>query len=264
MKTRFRMIVMVVLAIILIQPSCVRFIKPTAVLLFDESVNKFAEDALDNLAIAFVKVTTQADFNDAFSGAEWDLVVFDNPNFSMSTSYSLLYDYVIKGGRLVISTWRLDMVHALWEALGYDYEESLTDKTDVLRMNKLNPLWWNPFITTDLYFANAEDNYYITNAQPGSATGTGTQYATFEVGNPAKGAVFVANAGRTILNAFLLDDGCVDSGGAVDSNSNGTPDSEEWWTNEIKYVCSRPGEKVKPVMPLSVETSDDIGVNGLR
>lgn len=157
----------------------------------------------------------------------------------------------------MISTWRLDTGHALWEALGYDYTETLTDKTDVLRLLKLDPLWRNPFRAPDLYFADAEDGYYTTNAQPGSATGTGTQYATFEEGDPAKGAVFVANAGRTILNAFLLDDGVNSSDEPVDENSNGTPDSEEWWTNEIKYVCSRPGEKIQPVMPLSVEAIDD-------
>ncbi len=264
MKNNVRILAIMVAVIILIQPACVRYIKPSAVLLFDESVNGFAEEALENLAIASVKTTNQTDFNDAFSGAEWDLVVFDNPNSVTSASYGLLYDYVTKGGRVVISSWQLNNGAALWEALGYDYGSNVNIKVDVLRLNKSDPLWRNPFRTTDLYFANAEDNYYTVNSQPGSATGTGAQFATFEEGNPAKGAVFVANAGRTILNAFLLDDGVDSLDVPVDSNANGTPDSEEWWTNQIKYVCSRPGEKIQPVMPASVETISDEGSNRIE
>ena len=156
-----------------------------------------------------------------------------------------------------MSTWKLDIGSALWGALGYSNTESVGNKLDVLRLNKMSVFWRDPFKAPDLYFANAEDDYYGTNAQPGSAVGTGTLYAIFEEGNPAKGAVFMANAERTILNAFLLDDGVDSSFAPVDFNDNGIPDSEEWWTNEIKYVCSQPGQTIQPVMPAGVEAVNE-------
>lgn len=258
MKNKILMIIILVAIMVIAQPACKKFIKPVAVLLFDESINGFAEDALDNLAIAYTKVTDYSVIVSVLESAEWDLIVFDNPNRSIGNAYSLLYDYVTRGGRLVISTWTLNNGHQLWGSLGYTYVETLDSKADVLRLNKLSSLWRDPFATTDLDLEVVADNYYSTNAQPGSASGSGELFATFETGNPSKGAVFVANSNRTILNAFLLDDAAIITEGIpsdlLDSNGNGIPDGEEWWTNEIKFVCSNPGQKVQPVMPASISS----------
>lgn len=265
MRKRALLIALFVLLIVVIQPACTKFIKPTSVLLFDESINGFAEAALNNLSIAYTKVTDYGAIVSVLQSVAWDLIVFDNPNQGIENAYTLLYDYVTRGGRLVMSTWKLNTTHPLWGALGYVYSQSLSNKTDVFRLNKLSSLWKDPYTATDLYFASSEDNYYGTNAQPGSVTGTGKLFATFEEGETTAGAVFIANSGRTILNAFLLDDGALMPEGVpiypVDYNTNGTPDSVEWWTNEIKYVCSTPGKKIQPTILSVLSTEESLEKN---
>ena len=110
-------------------------------------------------------------------------------------------------------------------------------------------LWRRPKSAPELDFEGADD-LYGDNGFPGSAIGTGTILAVFSKVPPDTNAAAIsANDGRTIMNCFLPDDAIK---GSVPINTDGdsTADSVEWWMNEIGYVASQPGVKVKPEPPL--------------
>ncbi len=99
---------------------------------------------------------------------------------------------------------------------------------------------WNLVATTE----------YGTHGFPGSETGDGDILAVFDTDNPTTtGALFIANNGRTIFNAFLLDDG-IEGGLPMDRDGDGMGDSVEYWMNEISFVAAQSGKSVMPILPL--------------
>ena len=227
---------------------------PKEVLLYDDSGNHFAAEALNRLNYRFTTVTTMEDFVGVFQSKAWDLLVMDNPSLVDGQTGALpLVDYfVTHGAKAVISTMNIrqwpDLT--LWASLGYRSEgfPNLAPMP-VYKVNPSFPLWRSPRSAPELDFEGADD-LYVNNGFPGSAIGSGTILAVFSKITPAtNAAVISANDGRTILNCFLLDDGARSSI-PINTDGDSIADSVEWWMNEISYVASQPGVQVKPGPPL--------------
>ncbi|MHA1928418.1 MAG: DUF4350 domain-containing protein, partial [Candidatus Thorarchaeota archaeon] len=61
--------------------------------------------ALNDLGISFQLTFTQSFFELSFYDKEWDLVIVDNINSAITSTFDALLDYLESGGQLLISTW---------------------------------------------------------------------------------------------------------------------------------------------------------------
>lgn len=243
-----------IMLIALVQSGCVN---QMPILVYDDSNLNFAQTALDTLMYSYTTTTDEDIFQDALTSREWGLVIFDNPNMNISPDLlTVLEDYVARGGRFIASSWSIGNYpgHGLWAELGYSFTATYYNLNDVNRLSVEEPIIDSPFVAPDLIITSVTD-MYGTNGYPGSAIGSGRAIASFNSSTAAdQGAVFVANDGRTILNAFLLADAYDYYGpnGAIDTNDNGMADAMEWWLDEISYVSAQPGKNIKPsaVIPM--------------
>lgn len=223
---------------------------PKSVLLYDDSINHFAAEALNRLNYNFETVTTMEDFVEVFKAKEWDLLVMDNPLLvdGETGALVLMNDFVTKGAKAVVSSMNIASWPSMgiWSSMGYHYEG--TPNTAPRSVYIVNPglsIWKRPNALPELDFDSADDSH-VYNGFPGSEVGDGQILAVFSTITPAtNAAVISANDGRTILNSFYLDDG-EESNIPIDSDGDSIADAVEWWMNEISYVASRPGEVVKP------------------
>jgi len=257
MRSTIRTILVVcVLILLAVQPGCRRSL---AVLYFTDSDNDFAGEALDRMGFAYTRTYSLTDFAGAFVADAWDIVIVDNrhpviPEGMFEAVATLMYYYHSAGGKILLSTCYLDNdeFEAYWATFGYQHQYSSPFPINVFRLESAGDLWTDPNDVPDLDLTGVTDTYgNAANAFKGSAVMSGSKVATFNEavpGDPNSGAVFKANSGRTILNAFFLDDAVV-GGVPIDSDDDNIPDAVEWYMNELAALEKVPGAKVKPAPP---------------
>ncbi len=216
---------------------------PAKILLYDDSQHGFAAQALRNLGYAVTTSGNLADFNSYLSTQTWHLVVADNPGNSSSGTLSLLKGFVNAGGRLAISTWQTGKYpsDALWATLGSTSGQAPdSDVHPVYKWTSSHQIFTTPNSVPN--FTAMKYTGWDVDAFPGSATGTGTALggiATAAIANNA--TIFVANGGRTVFNAFLLDDAVDEYDVANDVDADSKADAVEYWENQVVFLLSQPG-----------------------
>ncbi len=242
---RIAALVSVLMIMVLMQPGCA---KRMAILYLDDTFHNFAGEALDRLHFAYTRVVTGSDFTDAIHSQAWDLVIVDcfEAVFPSDHAYGYMQDFVEKGGRLIITTQHLNTHASFWAVLGYEYSESVNEPIVVWPIGSADDLWSKPCdMPSSIPFNQADDpTLRVTNAFKGDAVAGGTVRGAFTSANPpgaGEGAIFVANSGRTIVNAFYLDD-ADNLNVPLDFDHDGTPDAVECYMNEIIYVRDAGGE----------------------
>lgn len=249
-RARFLMAAVLLLSAVMLGPGCA---KRMAILYFDDTYHNFAGQALEELHFAYTHVTTTYDFSNAFTSQAWDLVIVDSRTmtFPGDVGLTLIEDFVDKGARAIVSTHLLEGYDLLWKKFGYDYVSTVDEPIPVWPINGDDPLWTEPNdVASSLPLNQADDPYDESHTEPnaykGKAYGSGIIMAAFNIYTPAnEGAVFVANSGRTILNAFFLDDADA-LNVPIDFDHDGMPDAIEWYMNEIIFVRDAGGASVKP------------------
>mgnify|MGYP001397705606 CR=1 FL=1 len=128
------------------------------------------------------------------------------------------------------------------------------DVYPIYRWVAAHPIFSTPNDVPD--FTALSDAWYGVDTFPGDPTGTGIALAgTTESSEPGKATIFIANAGRTIFNAFLLDDAADDANVANDVDADGKADAVEYWENQIVYLLSQAGIRTVRVAPVSARYS---------
>lgn len=246
---RIAALVLFLLIMVLMQPGCA---KRMAILYLDDTFHNFAGEALDRLHFAYYRVASGSDFTDAIHSQAWDLVIVDSfeTTFPSNYAYGYMYDFVEKGGRLIITTQDLDTLEPFWALLGYEYEESVNSPQVVWTVDSSDSLWDEPNdMPSSIPFNQADDPVLrVTNVFKGDNTPGGTIRGAFTSLNPpgeGEGAIFVANSGRTIVNAFYLDD-ADNLNVPLDFDHDNVPDAVECYMNEIIYVRDAGGNSVLP------------------
>ena len=218
------------------------------VLVYDDSQNHFAADALEALGIAFTQVDDPDGLVDEMTDQPWHLIVADQCSSSSSEAMlDYLSDYVDMGGRLAISSFdpKESGAHALWAKLGADFSGLADD--DVLDEDPFTVFRWaadhvifkSPNAVPDISVDDA--NSYIIEGVLAHESPGGTAIAGITPAYQAgQGIVFVTDSKLTVFGSFLLDcaqDG-TGAGADVDSDADGVADAEELWQNEIVYLLS--------------------------
>jgi hypothetical protein len=247
----------VLILIVMMQPGCT---KKMQILYFTDTDWEFAGEAMDKMHLAYTQFYSIIDFAEAFAAKAWDLVIFENRHLliykdAYEATLGLLLDFVQKGARVIISTSYLDEVDydIVWGLFGYEHDYSGLVPLSVYKIDPTDEIWNDPNVIPDLNYASATDLYGAAiNAFKGKAVGSGVKIATFNSGNPNdanSGAVFSANGGRTLLNAFYLDDAAIGDV-PIDSDADGIADAVEWYMNEITYLQNQGGITVQPGFPV--------------
>lgn len=149
---------------------------PKAVLLYDDSNNHYAAQALNRLHYAYTTVNTMEDFFTVFQSREWDLVVMDNPSLvdGMTGALPLIEDFIKKGAKAVISSMNMGQwpSMSLWSSFGFQFEGlSNLVPMPVFKVNSTLQIWKWPNAAPELDFEGAAD-LYPKNGFPGSAIGS--------------------------------------------------------------------------------------------
>ncbi|HOA15353.1 MAG TPA: hypothetical protein PKJ05_03375 [Bacillota bacterium] len=248
---RAALILLIIIFAGLLQTGCKKDMK---IILFSDTDNGFIQEALEKMNYAYVPCYTMLDFYYNFIDDAWDLVIFDNrqPSPIPGAEEEILnnvYLYALMGGKVLINSMYLNNYPAIWAYFGYSYVSSSTVPISVYRINPTGEFWNEPEAAPDMILSGAPDPYgSATNAFKGAAVMSGIKMATFNQSIPGdlnSGAVFKANAGRTILNAFFLDD-AVAAGVPIDGDSDGTADAVEWYMNELFSLEQAAGKRVQP------------------
>ena len=218
------------------------------VLVYDDSQNHFAADALKALEITSTQVRDPDGLVDEMTDQPWHLIVADQCSSSSSEAMlDYLSDYVDMGGRLAISSFdpKESGAHALWAKLGADFSGLADD--DVLDEDPFTVFRWaadhvifkSPNAVPDISVDDA--NSYIIEGVLAHESPGGTAIAGITPAYQAgQGIVFVTDSKLTVFGSFLLDcaqDG-TGAGADVDSDADGVADAEELWQNEIVYLLS--------------------------
>lgn len=210
------------------------------ILVYADGTEFKAPNTIVDQALKDLNKDYTAFYNGNFAGFEAALanmkpccVIFDNQNNVPPTStYDALNAYVLGGGKLVMTSWRVHKTaHPLWATLGVDQSSAVEvippTMASLYQWDTSNPIFNkpniipNPLVQTALIYGQV-------NAIREKLIGAATALAGYTM-SPAAGEAFivVSNNGRTLLNTFLLD--------PVNNWS-----AYELMENEIVFICAQP------------------------
>lgn len=255
---KIMMITFLLVSVVLLQPGCTKLM---AILYFDNTVFNYAGKALDRLHFSYLKTANNSTFHTALTSQPWDLVIIDSiADYSLhDLDIPLLEELIDGGARMIITIHDMDEDASFWAKLGFVYEGPM----DYLGDYRPAPVWtihdalWEQLwdepnnVASSIPMNQADDgldvNHTIPNAFKGSVAPGGYMVGKYVSGtpDPDEGAVFMANDGRTIVNAFLLDYADFNNV-PLDFDHDDIPDAIEWYMNEIVFVRDAGGVSVQP------------------
>ena len=189
--------------------------------------------ALDNLGMSYVHYADDYNgFRTALLSQTWDLVVASHNNYyEFGDNWTELEQYVLGGGRLVLTTFDIDGSDSepttLWAALGVEYRADMFAPEPVYRWEPAHPIFTTPNAIGDLTLFT---DGYIDHGDH-VAVITGTALAGFTpTPTPDCASIVEGNGGKTLLMSFLLCEF------RSDEDTDGKLDAVELWENAISHV----------------------------
>ncbi|RLI54506.1 MAG: hypothetical protein DRO87_10070 [Candidatus Thorarchaeota archaeon] len=187
-------------------------------------------NALNEIGLNYEITTLGAYLNRSLVLKDWYLVIIDNPWWGLSSYYDDLDDYVDRGGRLLMSTYKVDSYPSseLWSTLGFGFAGEAPNQVPLY-------LW-----TSSSVF-NIPHHYTAANFTPFEDYGDeGDMLTVFDNATAIAGfsdtpqdgnaSIVLGNNGRTIYNGYLIDQ----FQGDLDDSTYA--DNYELWMNEIAYL----------------------------
>jgi hypothetical protein len=189
--------------------------------------------ALDSLEMSYLHYADDYDgFHTALLSQTWDLVVVSHNNYyEFGDNWTELEQYVLGGGRLVLTTFDIDGSDSepttLWATLGAEYRADMSVPEPVYRWEPAHPIFTSPNTIGDLTLFTEgypDDGDHV-------AVITGTALAGFTpTPTPDYASIVEGNGGKTVLMSFLLCEF------RSDEDTDGKLDAVELWENAITYV----------------------------
>jgi hypothetical protein len=191
-----------------------------------------AANALNDLELPFYLTYTDTYLNLSLNLYDWDLVIVDEPwTLIDPTVFDTLLDYLKTGGKLIMSTYRVDNspAHPLWSYMGFEFSADIPDSSPVYIWNDAHSIFNSPI----LYGANNYtpvldygDEGDLLNVFP-NATALAGFTESEQQGNAT---IVLRNDGKTLFNSYLIDQF---SGDFDDSTYE---DRVELWIGEIYFI----------------------------
>jgi len=191
-----------------------------------------AANALNDLELPFYLTYTDTYLNLSLHLYDWDLVIVDEPwTLIDPTVFDTLLDYLKTGGKLIMSTYRVDNspTHPLWSYMGFEFSADIPDHSPVYIWNEAHSIFNSPIsygannYTPVLDYGDEGD---LLNVFP-NATALAGFTESEQQGNAT---IVLRNDGKTLFNSYLIDQF---SGDFDDSTYE---DRVELWIGEIYFI----------------------------
>lgn len=180
------------------------------VLYYDETNDHLGAVALSGLGRTTTTVTSDAAFRTQLAGGPWELVLIEKYNNSLTLELCTdLGNYIAGGGRAILSYWGMSEstggAAALRSAFGVAFAVDQATPRPVYRWVPSSPVFTTPHLLDDIP-TDGTNLWVVDNGDRLEPTPQATAVAGFtSTYGTAQSAIVVANAGRTIVNGFLLD-----------------------------------------------------------
>lgn len=198
------------------------------VLIYHESGDTLADDAVTALGGTPNLTTNGTAFNTAFDAGGYTAIIWDSPGSDMpSGTDTRLATWIAGGGRLVYSFWHLKSNPTMAAALGVNTTVEFSTFRPVYVDATTVNFWTyyqtfpSPLTGTDQAGINGDEL---------TLTGAGFIAGRFDSAT-GPGAIAVTHAGRVIVDGFLPWDTR-----AIDNDGDGIKDMNEMFQNQLLYV----------------------------
>ncbi|MBI2393308.1 MAG: hypothetical protein HYV09_27235 [Deltaproteobacteria bacterium] len=203
-----------------------------SVLVYNDSSDTLADDAVTALGGTPNLTTTTTAFETAYDAGGFSVIIIDAPYNALSSGMeSRLSTWIAGGGRLLFAYWDLDTSSAMRSALGV----STTDYTSP------KPLYKDTSSPVDLFSLKQTFPSPLTGAgddvsdDGDDLTLTGTGFLAARLGSATgAGGIAVVSSGRVIVNGWTPYNFRL-----IDADSDGIKDVREMWENQLTYVLSK-------------------------
>jgi len=192
-------------------------------------------NALNELGIDFYLTFDDAYLNLSLNLYDWNLVIIDNPWFSIVDSVLTTVNNYVKGGdRLIMSYYRVSAspTHPLWARLGFAYDQGQPGSSSLYIWDATHPIFNLPVDYGAVRFDPVKD--YGDEGDllrvHSNATSLGG-YTASETENNTN--IVLANGGKTLFNGYLIDQFT----GDLDDSTYA--DNFELWINEISFMWAQ-------------------------
>lgn len=189
-------------------------------------------NALNILDLPFYLTSDDEYLNLSLNLYDWELVIVDQPVFTIDFSvYDNIINYIAAGGKLIMSTYRVDdeALHPLWSYLGFEFSADMPDKSPIYIWEDTHPIFNTPIS----YMPNNYTPFYdyfdegdLLTVFP-NATALAGYTETEQSGNAT---IVLRNDGRTLFNGYLIDQ----FSGDIDDSTY--EDRLELWIAEIYFI----------------------------
>jgi hypothetical protein len=203
-------------------------------------------EALNDLGIPFHLTWTDIFLNLSLHTDPWNLVIVDNPWWSIDSYYGDIVDYIEAGGHFLMSSYLVDNLPTspLWRQLGFAFADDPPDGADLFIWDHGHDIFNQPIMYGAANFTPTLD--YGDEADMLTVFSNATALAGFTP-NPAvdNASIVLRNDLRTLYNGYLIDEF------SGDLDDSAYPDNLELWINEIAFMM-RPICAITPDVPVNV------------
>jgi len=192
-------------------------------------------NALNELGIDFYLTFDDYYLNLSLNLYDWKIVIIDNPWSTFSTSVlTTLNEYVKEGGRLLMSTFRVDLIptHPLWARLGFAFDLEQPGSSSLYIWAATHAIFNVPVDYGAARFdpiRDYGDEGDLLRVYPNATALAG--YTATETANNSN--IVLGNGGRTLYNGYLIDQFT----GDIDDSTYA--DNFELWVNEIAFMWAQ-------------------------
>ncbi len=206
------------------------------VLYTNDSLNSYdlgpAAQALHEIGLRFYAIFNETYLNRTLDDVTRDLLVVDAPNVihHQEPFFARIEQYVLGGGRLLITTYNLDSYagNSLWPLLGVAYSTDVASEPTLYMWDATHPVFNTPidfsitqFESNSGYFDDGDTVHVFANA-------TGIAGRT-SLSQENESFITVRNDGMTIYNSLVINL-------LTDGDGSGYSDSFEIYINEIAFL----------------------------
>ena len=192
-------------------------------------------NALNELGINFYLTFDDDYMNLSLNLYDWKLVIMDNPWKPFDSSVlTTMNEYVKGGGRLIMSTFRVDLIptHPLWARLGFEFDSEQPDSSSLYIWDTTHAIFNLPVDYGTVKFdpiRDYGDEGDLLRVYPNATALAG--YTASETENNTN--LVLGNGGKTLYNGYLIDQftGDLDDSTYVDNF--------ELWVNEITFMWAQ-------------------------
>jgi hypothetical protein len=192
-------------------------------------------NALNELGINFYLTFDDEYMNLSLNLYDWELLIIDNPWFTLAASVLTTVNNFVKGGdRLIMSTYHVDSfpTHPLWARLGFAYDDEQPDSSSLYIWDTTHAIFNLPVdygATKFDPFSDYGDEGDLLRVHPNATSLAG--YTASETENNTN--LVLGNGGKTLFNGYLIDQFT----GDLDDSTYA--DNFELWVNEIAFMWAQ-------------------------